>query len=173
MFAIYCEGGQWLTNGGYTNANLFFTYSPCKWLALQAPKNAAIEILRRVRSHGMAAWLVPVDALHLYEPRDKMTRAAASAVTALAQEIGEAQKYGLQHESHAFKSAAIATLRWLLAQDAGGMYLPVYEQAKSAAAIRAHGWAAAVFADFKRCRADFVDAVSVGLAGQQCVGVVA
>lgn len=169
MFAIFIEGGSWLTHADA--AENAFHYAPCKWLALQMPRSVAVEVLRRVRRHGVGAWIVPVEALHLEDNGDKMTRSAIVAVNQLAQDLASLPAYGLQHKTTAFKAQAVAALRWLLAQDAGGVAALAFPfDNKTPVQQQACQWAGAVLLDLQTKRRDFVEAVGVFLACAKLAG---
>lgn len=165
MFAIYCEGGQWLVTENSQDDKERFVYAGCKHFALQvSTKAAAVALLRRVRAHGMGAWLVPVESLRLDVQADKMTRGEVVAVASLAHTL-LMQRGDWAAQTEAFKVAARGCLYWLLAQETG-ILMPVFKPAQEVENKRGQSWAAQVFADLKTAQRDTLDryAFRVGAA---------
>ena len=173
MFAIYCDGGQWLITENGRGEYEQFVYAACKWQALQIPsKQVAHAILKRVRAHGQSAWLVKVEALRLGDKADKMARNEVQAITALADTLGMRNSYFLA-QGREFQAAAWNCLRWILSQDAGGIVMPVFQQEKTTESQRGQTWAGRLFFDLKASQRDYIERTALGLKCQQCAGVAA
>ena len=174
MFAIYCDGGQWLITENGQDDNERFVYAACKWQALQMPsKEVAQAVLKRVRAHGVGAWLVPVAALGLDVQADKMTREELRAVTAMADTLIEQDADYYAAKSASFKAAARHCLRWLVSQDAGGVLLPVFEAASNKDAQDGQTWAGLKFFSLKASQRDYLERKALGLQCQKFAGVAA
>lgn len=172
MFAIYCVDGNWLiTENGQKNGRQF-VFSACKWHALQIQtKEQAQEVLKQVRSSGVLAWIVPVEALGLHCASDKMTRQESRAIVELADTLLEQNAPAYIGQSEAFQRGAWAAMCWLLSQDAGGIVLPVFTQGKNNEAQRGQSWAGSLFADLKESQRNFLERTALGLQCRKFAGV--